>query len=412
MSSTRASRTRLRLVPLVLAIPLVVVPLVAYFAFSAGSQGSRMPVAKGTVGSVFHPIAGQFVADGTELGECDDDAECLEQAFGNLAFSKGPRAALARFGQSIETDPAVEKGCHRIAHVIGAASLERLRGDVARTFSLGSPTCVSGYYHGILERAFLGVASKARLTEAARSICFGEGIRRRGFLDYQCRHGLGHGLMIQTGYDLPLSLSICARLGTGWDHKACAGGVFMENINTQFGYRSPWLDDSDPLYPCRRVSPDDRRSCYLRASWRILISNGEDYAGAARTCSALGAWVSTCLQGLGRDVAEKARYSAAKILPLCRDAGRGEADCLLGASRTIANASGEPGVAPAAALCRSAPRSARAVCFRGVGLVVGMLRPTDSRRAAFCRSLAAAYWRACLSAAIAEVDPGGRDSWG
>jgi hypothetical protein len=412
MSGTSVSRTRLRLLPLVLAVPLVFVPAVAYFALSAGSQGSRLPVAQGSTGNVFHPIAGQFVADATELTECGAEAVCLEQALGNIAYREGPQVALARFGELIETDPAVEKGCHRIAHFIGAASLERFHGDVAKTFSLGAATCVSGYYHGILERAFLGISSKAGLAQVARSICVDESIRRRGFLDYQCRHGLGHGLMIQTGYDLPLALSICAGLGRGWDHKACSSGVFMENINTQFGYRSPWLDDSDPLYPCGRVSPGDRRSCYLRASWRILSLNGWDYSGAAETCATLGSWASTCLQGLGRDVAEKARYAAPKILPLCRAVGSGQANCLLGAARTIANASGESGVAPAAALCRHAPRSARATCFQGVGLVVGMLRAAPVSRATLCRSQAAADWRACLSAANAEVDPSGRDSWG
>jgi hypothetical protein len=361
---------------------------------------------------VFHPIAGEFVADDTELEDCAGESSCLEQAFGNIAFREGPRPALELFEGLLGTDPAVEKGCHRIAHFIGAGALERFGGDVARTLSRGSPACVSGYYHGILERAFLGITSKSGLVDAARSVCVGEGIRPRGFLDYQCRHGLGHGLMIQTGYDLPLSLSICARLGTGWDHKACAGGVFMENINTAFGFRSPWLDDEDPLHPCGRVAERDRRSCYLRASWRILTLNGEDYAAAAATCSGLGTWASTCLKGLGRDVAEKARYSAAKIRPLCALAGPGEADCLLGAARTIANASGELGVAPAAALCRGASSGARATCFRGVGLVVGMLRATPSARAALCRSRAGAYWRSCDRAANAEVDPSGRRSWG
>jgi hypothetical protein len=411
MVCTRVSRSRLRLLPLALAIPLLVVPAVAYLALSEGSEGSRLPVAPGAAGGL-HPLAGGFVADDTELDDCDGDTGCLEQAFGNIAFYDGPRPALALFEQRITTDAIVEKGCHRIAHFIGAGTLERFDGDVARTLSLGSPACVSGYYHGILERAFLGVSSKAELARVARSVCTGKELRPRGFLDYQCRHGLGHGLMIQTGYDLPLSLSICAGLGTGWDHKACVGGVFMENINTRFGFRSPWLDDADPLYPCREVARRHRRSCYLRASWRILALAGEDYARAAATCAGLGDWARACLQGLGRDVAEKARYSAAKIRPLCRLAGAGEADCLLGAARTIANASGMPGLAPAAALCEGAPRGTRSTCFSGVGLVVGMLRATPASRAALCRSLTSAHRLACARAAEAEVDPSGRRSWG
>jgi hypothetical protein len=400
----------MRVLLALLVVPLIVVPAIAYFALSADESGPR--VAAGAASGSFHPVAGGFVADGTRLEDCDREWSCLEQAFGNLAFREGPRRALAVFEARLAADREVERDCHRIVHTIGSAALERNDGNVARTFAQGSPSCVSGYYHGILERAFLGVDSKAQLREAARTLCLGADLRRRGFLDYQCRHGLGHGLMIQTGYDLPLALSVCATLGTGWDRKACASGSFMENVNTRFGYRSAWLDDDDPLDPCRRVAVLDRHSCYLRASWRILVLSDSDYAATAAACARLAVWAGTCLRGYGRDVAEKARYEPSEIRPLCRLAGAGEADCLLGAARTIANASGAAGVAPAAKLCASAPPAAGSACYSGIGLVLGMLYPTDASRRAACGRLTREHADACAAAARAEVDPSGRDSWG
>lgn len=409
-ASTKRSAPRLLLVLLV--VPLVLVPLGAYLVASDASRGSSLPVAQGASGGAFHPIAGGFVADDTELSDCGDDTACLEQGFGNLAFRLGPKVALAEFERRLATDPVVEKGCHRIVHLIGSASLERFDGDVGRTFAQGSPTCVSGYYHGILERAFLGVSTKAELASEAKTLCDGEGLRRYGFLDYQCRHGLGHGLMIQTGYDLPLALEVCASLGTGWDHKACAGGAFMENISTAFGFRSPWLDEADPTYPCARMEARDRRSCYLRASWRILTLEKGSYERTAAACARLGPWAATCTQGFGRDVAEKARYRSAEILRLCRLAASREGDCLLGAARTIANASGWAGIDPARRLCDRAAARFRAECFAGVGIVVGMLEPTPASRAATCRRLTAAHAAACARAAGAEVHPSGARSWG
>ncbi len=405
-------RTRRRVVLALLAVPLLLVPLGAYLVGSDASRGSGVPVAQGATGGAFHPIAGGFVADDTELSDCDVDTACLEQAFGNVAYREGPRVALAEFERRLATDPVVEKGCHRIVHFIGSASLERFDGDVGKTFAQGSAACVSGYYHGILERAFLGISTKAELAREAKTLCDGEGLRRYGFLDYQCRHGLGHGLMIQTGYDLPLALDICRGLGTGWDHKACAGGSFMENINTAFGFRSPWLDDADPTYPCARVEAADKRSCYLRASWRILALEDGSYERTASACARLGKWASTCLQGFGRDVAEKARYRPGEILRLCRFASTREGDCLLGAARTIANASGQAGIAPARDLCERAPARSRAACFSGVGLVIGMLHPTPASRAAACRRITAAHADACARAAEAEVHPSGARSWG
>jgi hypothetical protein len=186
----------------------------------------------------------------------------------------------------------------------------------------------------------------------------------------------------------------------------------MENVDTRFDYRSAWLDDDDPLYPCRQVAVRDRRSCYLRASWRIFALNGGDYAKTASVCAELGRWARTCFQGFGRDVAEEADYAAARIMQRCALAGPAQGDCFLGAARTIANGSGLAGIAPAKALCESSPRSARADCFAGVGLVLGMLYPSHARRRSACAEVTAQYTARCTAAADAEVDPSGRTAWG
>ena len=176
--------------------------------------------------------------------ECNGSYSCLEQAFGNIAFERGPKRALAVFETELVRNRDVERDCHRIVHTIGSATYARYDGDVARTFAEGSSTCASGYYHGILERAFVGITSKAQLGEAARELCLDVGIRRRSFLDYQCRHGLGHGFMIQTGYDLPTALSLCSGLGSGWDRVTCTSGSFMENVSTRFGYEREYRGKS------------------------------------------------------------------------------------------------------------------------------------------------------------------------
>ena len=400
-----------RTLPLLLVLPVLAGLAGAFLIPPDGDGGGAVPVAQGSVGGGFHPIAGTFVADETRLDGCTTEPACFEQAFGNVAFRQGPRVALGLFAERLTTDPVVERGCHRITHFIGSAALERFDGDVAKTFTQGSPVCVSGYYHGILERAFLGISTRAGLARAAKELCVGAG-RRRGFLDYQCRHGLGHGLMIQTGYDLPVALDVCAQLGSGWDRKACAGGAFMENINTQFGFRSPWLDDENPLDPCERVDVADARSCYLRASWRILVLSDGSHAETAAACARLGRWAQTCFQGYGRDVAEHARYEASRIRPLCRLAAKAEGECLHGAARTIANASGMPGVRPAGRLCAGASNRYRDRCYAGVGLVLGLLHPTSSTRAAACARLSRVHAAACSSAAAREVAWDGKNAWG
>jgi hypothetical protein len=413
---TDAGRRRLRLATLTLALglPLLAVGLVGYLAFSGTGEAGETPVAALPTAGGFHPIAGTFAPNDVRLASCGrQEYSCLEQGFGNVAYARGPRVALTLFDERLVTDKDVEVDCHRIAHTIGSAAFARFHGDVAKTFSRGSATCASGYYHGVLERAFVGVQTKAELASVARSLCDAAGIRARSFLDYQCEHGLGHGLMIQTGFDLPLALSLCAQLQTGWDGVVCSSGVFMENGNARFGFRSSWLKDDDPLYPCDVVKARDKRSCYARASTRVLELNGSDFDAAAAKCASAGSrWGRYCFRGYGRDAAAAVRFDVAKTLSLCNLAGRNRNECLYGAARTFADNFGSSGLDHAAALCARAPVSGREACVRGIGLFVGLVDPTDQARRRTCRRVALGYAEECFDAAVAEVDPRGREAWG
>ncbi len=399
-------------VVLLFVVPLLAVVAVAYVVLKGDDQPG-VALAQGASGGAFHPVAGDFEPDDTELDACGADYSCLQQAFGNVAYRQGAKVALRLFDAQIERNEHVKTACHRISHMIGSAAFAKYDGNVARTFAVGSATCASGYYHGILERAFVGVNTKAKLVDVARELCSGSGIRRRGFLDYQCQHGLGHGLMIQTGYDLPLALATCARLTTRWDDVVCTGGAFMENVTTRFGFRSQWLADDDPLYPCGRIALRNRRACYLRAAVRVIAFHDNDFVKAAATCEALAPeWARACFRGYGRDAVSEARYSSAKIISLCRLAADVQDDCLYGAARTVGDGAGSDGVKRAAKLCRLAPEDDRDSCFAGTGVIVGLLYPTNATRRRACERVASSHAPACTKAAIAEVRPDGTGAWG
>ena len=372
----------------------------------------QVRVARGVVGGSFHPIAGKFTPDKTKLADCRaGDVRCFEQAFGNLAYQEGPRPALALFDQRRAVDKTVSTDCHRIAHMIGSAALAYFDGNVSQAYSHGSASCASGYFHGILERAFAKVRSERGLIRVARSLCRGAGVRRHGFLDYQCTHGLGHGLMIQTGYDLPTALRVCGRLQTRWDEVSCTGGAFMENGSSVYGLRSQWLKDDDPIYPCNRVKLRDKASCYLRVTTQILRTNRNDWADTAARCGAVTArWRQYCFRSYGRDTVQYAGGKSRSIIRLCELARRVAGQCLYGAARTLADRDANP--RQAAAFCRLAPAGQGGSCFAGLGLVVGLLQPTDRDRAKACAHLAGAYAHACLVAASGEVAPNGRGAWG
>ena len=414
MSSARRQRRFFRRGSLVLV--LLVLSLSALTTAVALAVTRHEPqqvrTARGVVDGSFHPIAGKFTPDKTQLGDCHaGDVRCFEQSFGNLAYQQGPKPALALFDQRRAVDKTVSSDCHRIAHMIGSAALAYFHGNVAQAYSHGSASCASGYFHGILERAFVGVQSYRGLVRVARSLCRGAGVRRHGFLDYQCTHGLGHGLMIQTGYDLPTALATCGQLQTRWDEISCTGGVFMENGSTVYGLRSQWLKDDDPIYPCNRVKLRDKASCYLRVTTQILRTNHFNWPNTAARCRGVQLrWRLYCFRSYGRDAANAVAGKVGAVLRICRMAGAGNGDCLYGAARSIADR--DANANRAAALCRQASPAQKPSCSAGLGVVVGLLQANNAERLRACRSLARAYAASCARAAALEVAPDGRGAWG
>jgi len=343
-------------------------------------------------------VAKPFTRDDRRLADCrDGNFDCLEQAFGNLVYDAGPKAALDTLQRTLQTDTAVARDCHRIAHRMGSAALSRFNDRVAPAFIAGSPVCASGYYHGIVERAFLGQPTY-KLAVVARQLCNDRQISAQRFLFYQCIHGLGHGLMIYTGYDLPGSLKTCDGLRTGFDRVSCSGGVFMENFNSSYGVTSKYLRKSDPIYPCNAVAERHKLYCYLLVTANILRVENYDQATTAAACRrSERAWIKTCFESFGRDVSGIAGKSASKALASCRLAKANEGDCLYGASREIVNAdaAGQRG----GRFCARAPGRHRAHCYEGVGSVLASLEPTAAELTARCRVVSGRHAQSCLRGA-------------
>jgi mono/diheme cytochrome c family protein len=338
--------------------------------------------------------AADFEPDDTELSSCGNDFTCLEQGYGNLAYEQGPKVALERFERAISTAGPVESDCHRIAHMIGAASLARAKGKIGEAFAAGTAACWSGYYHGVVERGFAGVGAE-ELTAASRRMCSDAGLRSGPtFTLYQCVHGLGHGLMIHTSYDLPRSLETCDRLVSSWDQTACTGGVFMENISSSYGIRSKWLRDDDLLYPCRTVAERHKLYCYLMVTSRILPAVRYDFAKTSRLCrQSEPNWVATCFQSLGRDASGSTRQNPQRILELCRTAGNMMVECVYGAARDMT--SNYAGGREAAVLCERAPAGVRPKCFEGIGTILGDLNRRRADALAACQALTRRYGADC-----------------
>ena len=327
-----------------------------------------------------------FEPDDKELSDCKGDTQCTQQAFGNIAFEDGPKAALTKLDEMQRTDPAIQSNCHPIAHMIGAGGLRHFDGSVGKAFVAGSATCGAGYYHGLLQWKLAGV-EEDKAAEVAREACNEPEIKSNNFNYYQCEHGLGHGLMLYTGYELPLALTMCHGLSTEFEQVSCSGGVFMENLSSSFGLKSRWLKKDNLLYPCNIVSRQDKLYCYLLVSSRILPEVGWNWEKAADWCRRSEKdFVDICFQSYGRDASGSARQQPEAAKGYCARAGNGERECIFGAVRDIMNNNSQD--LGAGKFCRIVERAYRSYCFYGIGTILGTQHGDPAAKREACAKFA------------------------
>ena len=323
-----------------------------------------------------------FEPDDKKVEECQGNSECLQQAFGNIAYDDGPKAALERLAQMQTTDAAVRAACHPIAHKIGAGGLLHFDGKVGKAFVAGNATCGSGYYHGLLQWKLAG-AEEDEATQVAREACTDPEIKENSYNYYQCNHGLGHGVMLYTGYELPIALRMCHGLETEFDQIACSGGVFMENLSSSFGIKSRWVREDNLLYPCNIVSHQDKLYCYLLVTSRILPEVGWDWKKAADWCRrSEKEFVNICFQSYGRDASGTAVQDPVKTNSFCRQAGSGEKECIFGAARDIMNNNSQD--PRGKRFCEVVRQRFRDHCFWGLGTILGTQHADQPGRRAAC----------------------------
>lgn len=235
--------------------------------------------------------------------------------------------------------------CHTQAHQTG-----RLAYDIygAKIFSEGDASCHSGFYHGGME-AFLAGEGTTGLAEKIKNLC---SVFATSFGNFECLHGVGHGVMAYEDYDMQEALGVCDELGDQFSKTSCYGGVFMENIVTGQGigaspsHKTEWVSD-DPHFPCNALAHDYDREfqCYqMQTSWMLTLYN-YDFERVANEClNSPEDMKSVCFKSLGRDAAGHTLRDPEKIIDLC-DKVPSQADyyeqCVIGAVNVIVDFWGE-----------------------------------------------------------------------
>jgi hypothetical protein len=336
------------------------------------------------------------------------DDRCARAYLSRLTRRHGPRAALAVLGE-LKSSRRVEDSVddHQLAHVVGRVTAERF-GANGRSFQLCPNQFNYGCPHGFFEFV-LGRTGTPK--SAATLICESAGRGRVETVKFSCYHGVGHGVMMASAYDLERALGTCNVLPAGAALTGCWQGVFMENVNAAVRdeAREGVFTAREPLAPCAALEPRYRQQCFLNhAGWLVkLAANRIDRA--SRFClRAPSPHVGTCMQSLGLMVTNPVWQSA-----LARQRGdfaetawrlcaefpeRGRRDCVVAGIDNLGNFD-RLDLRRSRDFCEAVSAGLRRACYTQVGVNVPRQTADSGVVEATCETLAARPARWCLAGA-------------
>ncbi len=342
----------------------------------------------------------------------------------DLDFSEPSDLSLAQYMELYESDNAMTRflrdygpaetvkallegskrtnaDCHQRAHDTGRVAYELFG---AAAFYLSSHECQAGTYHGATEALFHDRGT-VNLQEDVSVLCSYANV---SFYYLQCLHGVGHGLMAWTSYEIHDALSLCEELDSPADHRACYSGVFMENVigglSGLMGHVTEYLSD-DPHYPCNALDEKYVLMCYFYQSTRMMILYGNDFAKVAATCAAAPEEAHHyCFRSLGRDVGGFTVGDPGRAIELCglAEEPTNRAYCIEGA---VQNRFWEvSGAEEALSMCAmSTDQGDRFACNQTIVFRAQELYETQEAFSKFCNRVEESFRAWCLSKEITKV---------
>lgn len=201
--------------------------------------------------------------------------------------------------QQLATNPAFARDCHPLMHRFAHDTFAQYK-NFAAAMTKADEVCNSGYVHGLVEANFKTAPS---VESAIQSSCPNK--KDESFQQWQCFHGMGHGIMYSNDKDEAKSIKTCQKLSGDFAQTACINGVFMEKfiIVSHSGDHAPKHTHAD-ISLCKQQSNEVKTDCYSYAPTAYLEMNTNQYDQAVTWCqsNAETAHVGSCISGVGAQV--------------------------------------------------------------------------------------------------------------
>ena len=260
------------------------------------------------------------------------DFKELSNYFINIAEEKGAAYVL----DLLKVAPLPpDTDLHLLAHVVGDILYKQ---EGTSGISICTPDFRNACSHTIVIGALLegGEGAFPKIIEACRNAPGGSGAYT------MCFHGLGHGVLAYSDYDLEKAIELCKKTSTskyGGESAQCISGAIMEilsgvhNLELWEKQHKKYLRDDDPLYPCTAgfMPSNARYLCYIYITPHLFKVVGadsnrpkaEDYERAFRLCDKIRiadqSSRDACYGGFGKEFAGLAQERDIRILDRISD---------------------------------------------------------------------------------------------
>jgi hypothetical protein len=290
--------------------------------------------------------------------------------------------------------------CHDRAHALGKSAFTLMGNNM---FALNLTQCQSGFMHGAME-GFIAKNGTANLKESLNNLCASSG---NSWAIYNCYHGVGHGVLAWTNFDLPVATDYCNLMSTQEYQSDCRNGMFMENyvgtrpnIATDKGevseHTTKWLS-SDPLFPCNAVKDAYQDDCYMFQTDVMYSLAKAGFADVATWCGqAPASHQRNCFRSMGRTVDEFYNHQDSTALAQCAQAATAanRGWCIVGLAED--KTWDAPGIANATRFCAVIQdANDRSYCNGTVMSRIQAILPAE-QQVPYCQALPPEMYQACI----------------
>lgn len=259
------------------------------------------------------PSAGDSFPEKKELNDKKIQGQKnLEDYFAKVAEKKGGAYAYNLLKVAKLPYPS---DLHLIAHAIGYVLYKQQGAN-------GIKVCAADFEYGCSHSIVIGLFEEKGIKALPDIIQACK--NAPGNNSYaSCFHGVGHGVLVFVGFNLPKAIDLCKEMRTGSysvEYSECVGGASMEMIDGGIGDPPTWAKESpkyllanDPLAPCDQpYYPEEVRGiCYTYLTPHLIDASGTSWGNpdpaffpkAFSFCKAIANPMQrdSCFGGFGKD---------------------------------------------------------------------------------------------------------------